>query len=172
MSNLIGMHKEPEHWNDSVISDLISELENFPKRLSDFIGNSSEDKLNTKTSPNVWTVRQIIHHLADSHMNAFIRTKLALTEDVPIIKPYKDNLWGDFPDANKAPVQESLLILKSLHSRWCLTLRSLNDEQWKKEFYHPERKRKVNMLANLSLYAWHGKHHMAYIEELYTKNNW
>lgn len=168
----IGPHKKPETMDAEVKKKLISELKAFPIALETLLANSDEEMFDTKTLLNVWTVRQVVHHLADSHMNAFIRTKLALTEDVPIIKPYNDNLWGNFRDANQAPVSDSISILKALHNRWSLTLESLTEEEWKKEFYHPDNKRKVMVEDVLSLYVWHGNHHKAHIENLYKEKGW
>lgn len=168
----IGQHKKADLIDSNWKHTMIEELKSFPFVLEKLLANADVTKENTKTLPNVWTIRQVVHHLADSHMNAFIRTKLALTEDVPIIKPYSDNLWGNFKDATDAPISDSIAILKALHNRWSLTLASLTDAEWKKEFYHPENKRKVMLEDLLSLYVWHGKHHMAHIELLYKDKGW
>ena len=118
-----------------------------------------------------WTVRQVIHHLPDSHLNSYIRFKLALTENEPTIKPYQEDRWAELADSRVTPIETSLSLLDSLHQRWILLLRSFTAADWKKTFRHPE----LGVLTldkTVALYAWHGKHHVAHITALRTSNGW
>ncbi|MEP7170972.1 MAG: YfiT family bacillithiol transferase, partial [Bacteroidota bacterium] len=119
-----------------------------------------------------WTVRQTIHHLADSHMNAYSRFRLALTEDNPTIKPYMEAKWAELPDAKTSPVKYSLDILRNLHKRWVMLLKTLDKEQLKKTFHHPDKGRNVSLEETIGLYSWHSNHHLAHIENLKKKMNW
>jgi hypothetical protein len=112
-----------------------------------------------------------VHHLPDSHMNAYVRFKLALTENEPTIKPYAENLWAQLPDSQSTSLETSLVLLDSLHDRFVRLLRSLTPEQWKRSFRHPELG-VVPLEKNLALYAWHGRHHVAHITELRKKMDW
>lgn len=170
--NPIGPYKKKEPMDENAKRLLIEELEKFPGQLKTLLASASIDKYEEKTLPGVWTVKQVVHHLADSHMNAFIRMKLALSEDVPIIKPYHEGLWAEMKDSTDVPAEESLFILSSLHRRWAVLFRSLGTEDWKREFYHPENKKKVNMEDMVGMYVWHGKNHMAHIELLFKERGW
>ena len=116
-------------------------------------------------------MRQVVHHVPDSHMNAYIRFKLALTEDEPTIKPYEQQLWADLGDTESTPIEVSLTLLDSLHERWVQLLRSFTATDWKRTFRHPELG-VVSLEKNLALYAWHGRHHVAHITELRKRNGW
>lgn len=170
--NPIGPYKKKEPLDEKAKNSLIEQLGAFPKELKTLLSSVGIEKYEEKTLPGVWTVKQVVHHLADSHMNAFIRMKLALTEDVPIIKPYHEGLWAEMTDSIDVPAEESLSILVSLHRRWTVLFRSLTPEGWKMEFYHPENKRKVNMEDMVGMYVWHGKNHMAHIELLFKERGW
>jgi hypothetical protein len=113
-----------------------------------------------------WTIRQIAHHLADSHINAFTRFKLALTEDVPTIKPYNETLWSELADAKSGPVEPSLAILDGIHARWSGLIDQLSSADFKREFHHPELGRQVSLAEALAMYAWHCEHHLAQIDWL------
>jgi uncharacterized damage-inducible protein DinB len=131
----------------------------------------SEDQLNTPYREGGWTVRQLIHHVPDSHLNSYVRFKLALTEDEPTIKPYQEDRWAELADSRVTPIETSLSLLDSLHQRWILLLRSFTAADWKKTFRHPE----VGVLTldkTVALYAWHGKHHVAHITALRTSKGW
>ena len=154
------------------IQSAVSEIASFPEQLTETLRLLKPEHLETKTLPGVWNVAQVVHHVADSHMNAFIRMKLALSEDVPIIKPYHEGLWAEMKDSTDVPAEESLSILVSLHRRWTVLFRSLTPEEWKKEFYHPDNKRKVNMEDMVGMYVWHGKNHMAHIEIMFREKGW
>ncbi len=152
-------------------SDFIKAIEALPSQLRKEVENLSEQQLDTPYRDGGWTVRQVIHHLPDSHLNAYVRFKLALTEDNPKIKTYEEHLWAVLPDTFMTPVGVSLNLLESLHKRWAILLRSLTDEQYEKTFQHPEWE-KITLGKTLALYAWHSKHHLAHITELKKKMGW
>jgi uncharacterized damage-inducible protein DinB len=150
---------------------LIGDIAEAPGRLRLTVRGLSAEQLDTPYRPDGWTVRQVVHHLPDSHLNAFIRFKLALTEDKPTIKPYHENLWAELPDSRTAPVEISLALLESLHSRWVVLLRSMTPSDFARTFVHPERG--VQTLdRTLALYAWHGNHHIAHITTLRKRKGW
>lgn len=153
------------------IQNWIAEIETLPRRLREAVESLSEAQLDTPYRPGGWSVRQVVHHLGDSHLNSYVRFKLALTEDRPRIKPYYEDRWADMPDSRSADVEDSLAFLEVLHKRWVKLLRSLKDEDWQKEFDHPESG--VNSLAKtLALYAWHGNHHLAHVTGLRERMGW
>src|SRR5579864_3273286 len=151
-------------------SGLIQQIADMPANLRSAITALSDTQLDTPYRPGGWTVRQVVHHLPDSHMNSYVRFKLALTEDEPTIKPYDEARWAELADA-KAPVEPSLLLLENLHKRWVLLLNSLMPPDWQRTFRHPERGT-MTLDANVQLYAWHGRHHVAHITALRHRNNW
>jgi uncharacterized damage-inducible protein DinB len=152
-------------------SDCIKTIETLPSQLRTEVENLSEQQLDTPYRDGGWTVRQVIHHLPDSHINSYVRFKLALTEDNPKIKTYEEHLWAELPDTFKTPIDVSLNLLESLHTRWAILLRSLTDEQLEKTFQHPEWG-DITLDKTLALYAWHSKHHLAHISELKKKMGW
>jgi hypothetical protein len=119
-----------------------------------------------------WTINEIVHHVADSHMNAFIRFKLGLTEDNPVIKPYHQENWSKTADVTGVPVNLSVTLLHALHHRWYELLKSMEEKQWQRTVYHPEQKRELTLWELLAIYAWHGKHHVAHITGLREKMGW
>ena len=131
----------------------------------------SEEQLNTPYRDGGWTVRQVAHHVADSHLNAYVRFRLALTENEPTIKPYDEAAWAEIDDARHAPVEVSLALLEALHDRWTRLLRSMSDADFLKQFRHPELG-VVPLEKNLALYAWHGKHHVAHVTSLRGRKQW
>src|SRR6266566_4805945 len=143
----------------------ISAIEQTPAALRAAINGLSPQQIETPYRDGGWTVRQVVHHLPDSHMNAYVRYKLALTEDQPTIKPYAEDRWAELADTLSTPIEVSLALLESLHTRWVRLLRSLEPTDWKKNFRHPELGL-VSLEKNLGIYAWHGKHHVAHVTEL------
>lgn len=131
----------------------------------------SKEQLDTPYREGGWTVRQVVHHVPDSHMNAYVRFKLALTENEPMVKPYDEAAWAELPDGADTPVEVSLAMLDALHQRWVPVLESIDEEGWKRAFRHPVIG-VVKLDANLALYAWHGKHHTAHITSLRERNGW
>jgi hypothetical protein len=151
---------------------MIRDIEQTPAALRSAVAGLSEPQLETPYRDGGWTVRQVVHHLPDSHMNAYVRFKLALTEEEPTIKPYAEDLWAKLPDNQSTPLEVSLVLLETLHHRWVYTLRSLSAEDWKRNFRHPESERLVPLEKNLAIYSWHGKHHVAHITELKKRMGW
>jgi DinB superfamily len=140
----------------------IDDIERMPAALRATVAGLSETQLDTPYRPGGWTVRQVVHHVPDSHMNAYVRFKLAVTEDTPTIKPYKEDRWAELPDA-RAPIGPSLDLLDAVHRRWVLLLRGLPAEEFRKAYNHPDMGI-VALDAALALYAWHGKHHTAHVQ--------
>jgi hypothetical protein len=144
-------------------ASLIGEIERMPAAMRELVGGLSDAQLDTRYRPGGWTVRQVVHHVPDSHMNAYVRMKLAVTEDEPAIKVYDEARWAELPEARTAPVALSLDLLDALHRRWCAFLRTLPDSQFQKTYRHPELG-VVPLDTALALYAWHGKHHIAHVQ--------
>jgi uncharacterized damage-inducible protein DinB len=149
----------------------LDEIAQAPANLRTAVKGLSAEQLDTPYRPEGWTVRQVAHHVPDSHLNAYLRFKLALTEEEPTIKPYAEDRWAKLYDTQATPVEVSLTMLDSLHDRWMRLLRSLQPEDWKLAFRHPELGR-VTLEKNLALYAWHGRHHAAHITMLRERNGW
>ena len=149
----------------------IEELARAPWQLRAAIAGLDDEQMQTPYRDGGWTIPQVIHHLADSHMNSFIRCKLALTEDNPTIKPYDEATWAELPDGRDAPVELSLKLIDVLHERWALMLNSFSDQDWARTFKHPERGL-MTLDQNLQLYAWHSRHHIAHITSLRELKGW
>jgi len=149
----------------------IAELAAAPEEMRAAVAGLSEQQLDTPYRPDGWTVRQVVHHVPDSHMHSYIRFRWALTENAPTIKPYDEVLWAQLPDARSAPVEASLLLLDGLHRRWTALLRELTPADWDRTFFHPERGI-VSLESNLAMYAWHGRHHVAHITSLRERMGW
>jgi DinB superfamily len=149
----------------------LDDIAHAPANLRAAVKGISDQQLDTPYRPEGWTVRQVAHHVPDSHLNAYIRFKLALTEEEPMIKPYAEDRWVRLADTAATPVEVSLALLDSLHDRWVRLLRSLHPEDWKRTFRHPELG-VVSLEKNLALYAWHGRHHVAHITSLRERNGW
>jgi DinB superfamily len=150
---------------------MISDIEKAPAALRAVIQGLSPQQIETPYRDGGWTVRQVVHHVPESHMNAYIRFKLGLTEDSPTIKPYEEDRWAKTGDVQSTPLEVSLTLLDSLHDRWVRLLRSLKPEEWKRQFTHPELG-PMPLEKNLALYAWHGRHHVAHITELRKRMGW
>ena len=142
-----------------------------PERLRAAVAGLSGEQLNTPYREGGWTVRQVVHHVPESHMNSYIRFKLALTEIDPVIKPYDEAAWAQLADVAVTPIETSLSLLESLHLRWVALLRGISHADWKRQFLHPEIG-PVTLEKNLALYAWHGDHHIAHIRELRRRKEW
>ncbi|MFZ0770045.1 MAG: putative metal-dependent hydrolase [Candidatus Sulfotelmatobacter sp.] len=149
----------------------LADIEQAPANLRTAVKGLSDQQLDTLYRPEGWTVRQVAHHVPDSHLNAYVRFKLALTEDEPTIKPYFEDRWAQLADTQATPVEVSLTLLDSLHDRWVRLLRSLNPEEWKRTFRHPELGL-MSLEKALAMYAWHGRHHVAHIAELRKRMSW
>jgi len=149
----------------------IAAIAALPQNLRAAVAGLSDAQLDTPYREGGWTVRQLVHHLADSHMNSCVRMRLALTEDWPAIKPYDEKLWASLPDARTSSIDSSLATLEGLHARWVLLLRSLSEDQWQRGYVHPENGRQ-SLAEAAGLYAWHGRHHTAHITELRKRSGW
>ena len=149
----------------------IDDIEQTPAALRAAVQGLTPQQVETPYRDGGWTVRQVTHHVPESHMNAYIRFKLALTEDAPTIKPYMEDRWANLPDVQSTPLEVSLSLLDSLHDRWVRLLRSLSPQDWKRTFNHPELG-SMPLEKNLALYSWHGRHHVAHITELRKKMGW
>lgn len=150
----------------------MGEIAAAPDQLRAAVAGLSPAQLDTPYRPNGWTVRQVVHHLPDSHLNAYTRIKLALTEEEPTIKPYEEARWAELPDARTGPVELSLALLEFLHQRWLLLLRNLAAADFARQFRHPEHGRMFALDEALALYAWHGEHHVAHITSLRRRMGW
>lgn len=168
----IGKFKAPAAYSSEYILDKINEIESFPERLKKETLHLTDEQLNTPYRPSGWTVRQVIHHCAESHMHCFIRIKWALTENNPVIKPYHEVLWSELPDNLHMPIQPTLTLLEGLHSRLVYLMRNLSEADLEKSFIHPENNSEYRIKQLIGTYAWHGNHHLAHITSLKKYKNW
>lgn len=151
---------------------MIDQIAAAPVRLRDAVRGLNEEQLDTPYRDGGWTVRQVIHHVPDSHLNAYIRTKLALTEEEPTIKPYDEAVWAELEDSRSTPPEVSLTLLESLHARWVGLLRSLKDSDFQRTFRHPEHGGIQTIDWLVALYSWHSRHHVGHITSLRERNGW
>jgi hypothetical protein len=150
----------------------IDQIEATPSRLRAALHGLTEQQLDTPYRPGGWTVRQLAHHVPDSHLNAYLRFKLALTEPEPTIKVYDEAAWAELIDSREAPVEVSLRLLEALHQRWVTLLRGLEAADYDRTFRHPEMRRLLSLRETVGLYAWHGRHHVAHVERLRDRAGW
>lgn len=167
----IGRYKKPQSFSKEDIQQWIADIQSFPERLKKETLYLSEEQLDTQYRPEGWTIRQVIHHCCDSHMNSVIRFKLALTEDQPIVKPYAEDKWAELTDSHMEIIS-ALNLIEGLHARWIVLLKSLSENDFKRGFIHPEHGREIFLYENTALYAWHSNHHLAHITELKKRKNW
>jgi hypothetical protein len=160
---LLASEAERRQW--------LADIGEMPSRLRAAVDGLTEAQLDTPYRPGGWTVRQVAHHLADSHLNGYVRFRLALTENEPTIKPYDQALWANLSDARTAPVELSLTLVDTLHQRLVMLLRSMNPEDFARGIKHPELGN-VTLEKYLAMYAWHGKHHVAHITGLCERSGW
>jgi uncharacterized damage-inducible protein DinB len=158
--------------DDARRREMIDAIARTPSDIRAAIKGLSDSQLDTPYRPGGWTVRQVVHHVPDSHMNAFIRFKLALTEDTPTIKPYDEAAWANLSDARDTPIETSLTLLTSLHERWVGLLRSMAPSDYQRKLNHPDWDAPLSLDAMLALYAWHGPHHTAHITSLRKRMSW
>lgn len=166
----VGEFQFEGEFTSEVIKGWIDEIEKLPRLLKEAVEDLSEDQLDTSYRAGGWTVRQVVHHLSDSHMNAYIRLKLALTEDNPVIKPYNEGKWAELPDSN-LPIASSLSLLDSIHIRWVTILHSLTSVESRRTFIHPD-SGQIVVKEYIGMYAWHGRHHLAHITSLFSRKGW
>ncbi|HEY8388828.1 MAG TPA: bacillithiol transferase BstA [Parasegetibacter sp.] len=163
---------EPQPFSTEQKERWLKDLKLLPELLEYAIINLDEAHLDTPYREGGWTVKQVVHHVADSHMNAYIRFKLALTEDNPVIKPYDENRWAQLPDMAEVPVNISTTLIHALHTRWYATIKDLTDQEWQTTIFHPDHKREMTLWFLLGMYAHHGKHHVAHITSLRDRMGW
>ncbi|WP_452229476.1 MULTISPECIES: YfiT family bacillithiol transferase [unclassified Lacinutrix] len=168
----IGAFSCPEEITTQHIKEWIAVLEDFPNRLEKLVAPLNDEQLDTTYRLEGWTIRQVIHHLSDSHHHSYIRFKWALTEDKPVIKYYYEQLWAALDDAKHAPIEMSILHLKAIHAKLVYLLKSLSDADLNKSFIHPEHHEEVPLKKNIGMYAWHSNHHFAHIENVMILKGW
>jgi len=161
-----------ETYDEEAKNAFINDIKILPTLLEQAIINLDEQQLDVPYREGGWTARQVIHHVADSHMNAYIRLKLALTEDNPTIKPYDEAAWASLVDTENCPVNISLTLLHALHTRWVEIMNNMKEDDWQRTFFHPDQNRSIKLWNMLGLYAWHGKHHTAHITSLRERMEW
>jgi hypothetical protein len=167
----IGEFKFEAPLTDEQRQTCLDTIEQAPARMRAAVAGLAEDQLDTPYRPEGWTVRQVVHHVPESHLTSYLRFKLAITEDEPTIKPYFEDRWAQLDDAREAPIELSLDLLDALHRRWIWFLRSLKPEDYQRTFRHPELGI-VSLEKNVALYAWHGQHHVAHITSLRERMGW
>lgn len=167
----VGKFQFPDAVSPQERAKFVEQIAEAPGRLRAAVSGLTDQQLDTPYRPGGWTIRQVVHHVPDSHMNSYVRFHLALTEDQPDIKGYYEDRWAELPDARNAPVQISLALLDALHERWVGLLRSLSEADWKRTFRHPKLGL-VSLEKNAALYAWHGRHHVAHVTGLRERMGW
>lgn len=160
----VGKYDHTSRIELNQVEELIEIIDDFSEDLTELVIDLEDEDLDKTYREGGWTIRQVISHCADSHANAFMRFKLALTEENPTIKPYHQNGWAGLPDADEAPVELSLLMIDGVHGRWVWLMDSMDDEDWNKTYYHPEQDRTSRLIDVLGLYAWHCRHHLEHIK--------
>ena len=163
---------EPQPFSVEQKNKWLNDLKFLPEDLEHAILNLDEHQLNTPYRDGGWTVKQLVHHVADSHMNAYMRFKLGLTEENPTIKPYEEKKWAELADNELVPINVSITLLHALHQRWYAAIKDLSEEGFKRNVIHPDNKREMSLWFLFGLYSWHGKHHTAHITTLRENNNW
>ncbi len=168
----IGKFFPPKAITPEMRTEWLTTLETFPEKLKGIIGDLDDTKLDTPYRPGGWTVRQLLMHIGDSHLNSYVRFKWALTEDRPVIKAYSQTGWADLRDSQEATGEEAVQFIAAVHKRWVRLLRVLDEAQWQRSFVHPETKKEIAIGENLALYDWHSRHHYAHIEGLRKREGW
>lgn len=167
----IGKFKPEKDITNDLIQGWISIINDFPARLRSLVSKLNDEQLDTPYRPQGWKIRQVIHHLVDSHMSSFIRFKWTLTEDKPTIKAYYEDRWAQVADHEQA-ITASLDLLEALHKKWTYLLKRLSQDDLKRTFIHPQSGKEIALERNLALYAWHCNHHYAHIENLMREKGW
>jgi hypothetical protein len=163
---------EPQPFSEKQKQAWLQDLRFLPQLLENAVLNLDEAQLHTPYRTEGWTLQQLVHHIADSHMNAYCRFKLALTENNPTIRTYEEKAWAELNDVKKLPINISLTLLHALHARWHEAVRNLDDQHWERTVFHPVQEKTITLWHLLGMYAWHGKHHVAHITSLRERNNW
>ena len=159
-------------FSEKLLGEWLTDIKNLPLHVENAILNLDEVQLATAYRDGGWSGKQVVHHVADSHMNAYIRFKLGLTEDNPVIKPYDEAAWAELADTKHLPINISLTLLHALHIRWYEVLKNMREADYHKTVFHPEHKKEFTLWELLGMYAWHGKHHVAHITSLRERMKW
>ncbi|MEI2695951.1 MAG: putative metal-dependent hydrolase [Saprospiraceae bacterium] len=160
----IGHWKSKLVYRESEVRDWIQDIAQLPEQLDELLKDLQDEQLIFKYRPDGWTIRQVIHHIPDSHMNGYIRHKLTITQVEPTINPYLESVWATLEDVQTVPVTASLQLLKNLHLRWSVFLKSLDPEEYTRIYIHPEHQRSISIQESIGMYSWHGRHHLAHIK--------
>lgn len=168
----IGRYQKPGTFTPALMEEWIKVLEALPSWIELSIENLDANQLQVPYREGGWTIQEVVHHVADSHMNAYIRLKLALTEDNPVIKPYDEGAWARLPDTGLVPVNISVTLLHTLHRRMVVLLQNMQPADWERTYYHPEHQRSIPLWEMVAMYAWHSKHHTEHIMQLRRRMNW
>ena len=163
---------QPQPFSEQQKQEWINDIRFLPLALENSILNLDAAQLDTPYREGGWTVKQLIHHVADSHINAYCRFKLGLTEENPTIKPYEESLWAQLKDTENLPVNVSITLLHAVHIRWVEVLVNISDEEFNRTVFHPEHKKEMSLWFLLGMYAWHSKHHTAHVTSLRERMNW
>jgi uncharacterized damage-inducible protein DinB len=163
---------EPQPYSDRQKREWLQDIQFLPGMVEQAIENMDEKQLNTPYRDGGWTIKQVVHHIADSHINAYMRFKLGLTEDNPTIKPYEEAAWANLADVQQVPINISITLLYTLHTRWHAAILNLGRAEWDRTVFHPESKKQMSLWYLLGSYAWHGRHHVAHITSLKERKNW
>ena len=159
-------------FTEQQLGEWLFDIQALPHQIEHAITNLDAAQLETPYREGGWTIRQVIHHVADSHMNAYTRFKLGLTEDNPTIKTYDEKAWAELSDTKNIPINISITLLYALHSRWYDVLKDIKTEEWNRTVYHPEHKKEISLWYLLGMYAWHSKHHVAHVTGLRDRKGW
>ena len=162
----------PTEFSEKLLQKRLLDIRDLPQRIEYAITNLDADQLHTAYRPQGWTVHELVHHIADSHTNAYIRFKLGLTEENPTIKPYDQDAWVKLDDTINLPINVSLTLLHALHKRWYEAIKSISIDQLNRTVYHPEQEKTISLWDLLGMYVWHGLHHEAHILRLREQMNW
>lgn len=168
----IGKYKEPEVITEEMCISFIDIIALFPKNLKSTLMSLDDEQLDTPYRNGSWTVRQVVHHLADSNINCFARIKFALTEDNPTIKPFVEEKWAELSDAKHISILSSLSILEGIHERWAILLKGLEKQDWNRTFFHPDLNKSQTIAEAMAKYSWHCSHHLAQIKNLKNQMLW
>ena len=168
----IGPFQRRDELNDDERQSMLADIAATPARMREAVAGLSDEQLDTPYRDGGWTLRQVVHHVPDSHLNAYCRLKLALTEQQPVIRPYDESLWAKLDDSRTTPVGVSLTLLESLHARWMQLFRSMQPEDFRRTFRHPEHDGTPTLDWLVAMYAWHGKHHVAHITSTRQRLGW
>lgn len=167
----IGQFESPASISDAPIDSWIQTISEFPMAILRLVEGLNEEQLDTPYRPGGWTIRQVVHHVGDSHMNSYVRFKWTLTEDRPLIKAYYEDRWAELPDS-KGGIKPALALIEALHEKWVILLRHISEEDMNRSFVHPETKKEVPLWLNIGLYDWHCRHHLGHISGLLERKGW